>query len=684
MTVHMKRIFLLGVIGVTALVGAGLFAGCSSENTLPVAQQGEVSDGFLGYPVQFDGTASSDADEDDLTYTWSLVGKPEGSQAVLTGGNTANLLVTPDRPGEYVVDLVVSDGESYSESAQRSVVARPWFSLADPSILTLPWDSDVSQRPGTISGQGEPRASNSTDPLVGAAWGDYDGDGDQDLYAASASIDAFTDISSYLYQNNGDGSFTYMADKGGAAFEVMPQLPVGPIRPVVVLGNATRSVLWGDYDNDGDLDLFAANSGNLNKRNKEFLGNNVNLLYLNVDPHAGEFTNVETEAGLADERFAMGAAWGDYDNDGDLDLAIANYARIERDENKKVQWLNEDSALYRNNGDGTFTDVAPQLDILQYPITSKEEWSVETVRCGSPWQPFWFNYDGDGDQDLFFTCETGSGTNILYRNNGDGTFTDVTQESGLWLSTGNGIDAGDYDGDGDPDLIITDYDTNHLWSNNGDGTFSEVTSAAGVVSRGGVGWGTAFFDYDNDGDLDIGVAAGDWTTYGDFEERKTYNVNLLYENQGDGTFDDVSEISGLALVPARGFWMPSINRGMALADYDDDGDLDVYFTSSDDWDYLHRNEIANELGNNWLKVQLKGTTSNTYGIGATVTVKSGDLERTEQLFGGGSFLSQDALELHFGLGERSIVDSIEVRWPSGAVQTLNGVQPNQTVVVTEQ
>ena len=179
------------------------------------------------------------------------------------------------------------------------------------------------------------------------------------------------------------------------------------------------------------------------------------------------------------------------------------------------------------------------------------------------------------------------------------------------------------------------------------------------------------------------MAAGDWTTYGDFEERKTYNVNLLYENQGDGTFRDVSEISGIALVPARGIWMPSINRGMALADYDDDGDLDVYFTSSDDWNYLHCNDIANDLGNNWLKIKLQGTSSNGYGIGATVKITAGDLVRMEQLYGGGSFLSQDALELHFGLGERSVVDNIEIRWPSGIVQVVTNVEPNQTITVSE-
>jgi len=669
--------------GLPAAAAILLFAGCGGANTPPEASAVAAEIAFAGHPAHLDGTASSDLDQDELTYTWSLDARPEGSAAGLSSADKPTTSLVGDVRGDYAVSLVVNDGQSYSEASRQAVTVQPWFSLADPSVATLPWDSDVSHRPGAISGQGEPRVSNSTDPLTGAAWGDYDGDGDHDLYVATASIDFFTETSSYLYQNNGDGTFTYMADTGGAAFKVTPKMPVGHSPPVIVVGNATRSVLWGDYDGDGDLDLFAANSGNLNKGNKEFLGTRTNFLYRNVDPGAGVFTNAEVEAGLADERFAMGAAWGDYDNDGDLDLAVANHAKIERDEEKKVHWLNEAGAIYRNNGDGTFTDVAPDLGILQDPITLKEEWDIATVKCGSPWQPFWFDYDGDGDQDIFYTCETGSGTNLLYRNSGDGTFADVTREAGLWESTGHGVDAGDYDRDGDPDLIVTDTGTNHLWQNNGNGSFTEVTSAAGVAGRGGVGWGTAFFDFDNDGDLDIGVAAGDWTTYGDFEERKRYNANLLYENKGDGTFEDVSEESGLDLVPARGIWMPSISRGLALADYDDDGALDVYFTSSDDWNYLHRNDIAGYLGNNWLKVKLQGTESNTFGIGALVTVKSGDTRLTEQLFAGGSFLSMDAPELHFGLGDNTVVSEIEVRWPSGIIQIVRDVEANQTITITE-
>jgi len=674
---------ILFLCGLSATAGLLLLAGCGGGNEPPVAGAGVPATVFAGHPARLDGTGSSDPNDDSLTYAWNLDAKPEGSAATLGAPDQSVASLLPDVRGEYAISLTVYDGKSYGEAARQSVEAQPWFSLADPSIVELPWNADVSDRPGAISGSGEPRVSNSTDPMSGAAWGDYDDDGDPDLYVGSTSIDSFTEISSYLYQNNGDGTFTYMADTGGAAFRVTPQLPVGPPPPVVVLGNATRSVLWGDYDGDGDLDLFAANSANLNKRTEEFLGKRTNLLYQNTDPAAGIFANAEADAGLADDRFSMGAAWADYDNDGDLDLAVANHARIERDEEKKVHWLNEASALYRNDGDGTFTDVAAQLGILQDPITPKAEWDIATVKCGSPWQPFWFDYDGDGNQDLFFTCETGSGTNLLYHNNGDGTFADVTQDAGFWGTTGHGIDAGDYDGDGDPDLIVTDAGTNHLWRNEGDGTFREVTSDAGVVGRGGVGWGTAFFDYDNDGDLDIGIAAGDWTTYGDSEERERYNGNLVYENNGDGTFANVSAQSGLDLVPARGFSTPSISRGLALADYDGDGGLDVYFTSSDDWNYLHHNDIAGYLGNNWVKVKLKGTDSNTFGIGAMVKVTAGNLMMTEQLLAGGSFLCMDAPVLHFGLAGSTVVDEIEVTWPSGTVQVVSDVQPNQTITITE-
>ena len=372
----------------------------------------------------------------------------------------------------------------------------------------------------------------------------------------------------------------------------------------------------------------------------------------------------------------MGAAWGDYDNDGDLDIAIANHARIgaDKEDKKKINWHNEAQALYRNDGDGTFTDVAAEAGLAGDAITLKEDWEG-TVRCGSPWQPFWFDYDADGNQDILYTCETGTGTNLLYHNNGDGTFEDVTEASGLQGSTGHGIDAGDYDGDGDLDLFVTDTGANHLWRNEGNGAFTDATAAAGVSGPGGVTWGTAFFDFDLDGDVDIFVGAGDWTTYGYAGERETYGTNRLYRNNGDGTFTDVTDKSGLGLM--------SITRGVALADYDTDGDLDVFVTCSDDSDYLYRNEVANSLGNSWLKIRLQGTESNTFGIGARVTVKAGDLKLTEQLFAGGSFLSMDAPELHFGLGDNAAVAEIEVRWPSGTIQIIREVEANQTLTITE-
>ena len=677
----------LFLCGLSAVAGIMLLAGCGGANTPPAASAVGPATAFVGHPAELDGVTSSDLEQDPLTYTWSLDARPEGSAAALSGADLPKASLTGDVRGVYAVSLVVSDGQSYSEASRQTVTVQPWF-------------SDVTQEAGVTGwGMTEKTIMMSTDPLKGAAWGDYDGDGDQDLYVARALVlDKFglPNREDHLYRNNGDGTFT----------DVIVEATSDSFGLKEKQGDATRSVVWGDYDGDGDLDLYATNSG-ARVTDPPFV--EANVLYRNNGD--GTFSSGAVEAGVADERFAMGAAWGDYDNDGDLDLAIANHARIEQLEEKlgprpespyaqyKTNWFNEAGALYRNDGDGAFTDVAPSLGILQDPTTLKEEWDIATVKCGSPWQPFWFDYDNDGDQDLFFTCETSHveypsgaildfpGTNLLYRNNGDGTFADVTRETGLWESTGHGVDAGDYDNDGDLDLIVTDAGTNHLWRNDeGEGMvggFTEVTSAAGVAGRGGVGWGAAFFDFDNDGDLDICVAGGDWTTWGNPEERKAYNVNLLYENKGDGTFEEVSEASGLDLTVARGIWQPAMNRGLALADYDNDGDIDVFFTSSDDWNYLYRNDIANDLGNNWLKVRLEGTASNTYGIGATVKVTSGDLMRMEQLYGGSGFLSMDAPELHFGLADRSVVETIRVSWPSGIVQIVRDVKANQTITITE-
>jgi len=287
----------------------------------------------------------------------------------------------------------------------------------------------------------------------GVAWGDYDNDGDLDLYVANYNE------ANVLYRNNGDGTFTDVTDEAGVSCR-----------------GHSRGVAWGDYDNDGDLDLYVANDG-------------ANVLYRNNGD--GTFTDVTSEAGVSCTGSSCGVAWGDYDNDGDLDLYVANFY--------------EANVLYRNNGDGTFADVTSEAGVGYTGYSRGVAWS---------------DYDNDGDLDLYVANYE---ANVLYRNNGDDTFTDVTDEAGVgYTGSSWGVAWGDYDNDGDLDLYVANYEANVLYRNNGDGTFTDVTGQAGVGCTGnsrGVAWG----DYDNDGDLDLYVA-------------NYYGANVLYRNNGDGTF----------------------------------------------------------------------------------------------------------------------------------------------------
>ena len=601
-----------------------------TPNRPPTANAGNTIRTLAGFPVELDGSGSRDPDGDELTYYWSIISKPEESEAMLSNPHEMNPKFTPDRVGVYNISLIVYDGLSYSSPSTVIVIADPWF-------------RDITDEAGVGNPPSPAEAQFSNAWLgYGAAWGDYDNDGDLDLYVAYTG----TNI---LYRNNGDGTFTDVAVEAGVDYH----------------GN-TYGVVWGDYDNDGDLDLYLANYGNSSKLDD---CGEANVLYRNNGD--GTFTDVTAEAGVGDSGHSTGAAWGDYDNDGDLDLFVANLGILIH-----PFYKNETSRLYRNNGNGTFTDVTLELN-LTVGVEGIFKTGRLPVRAGCYFTPLWFDCDLDGDLDLFITTAYFS-VSPLYLNDGppNYTFTEVTKEAGLWrFGSGMGAAVGDYDNDGDLDLYVAGFEENRLWRNNGDGTFTDVAKETGVIGLE-VGWGCAFFDFDNDGDLDLFVANGavDWKASTEVG-RERWSRNRLYRNNGDGTFTDVTKL-------AIGDHI-SNSKGLAVGDFDNDGDLDIYIVNVNDINVLLRNDIANFIGNNWIKVKLQGILSNKDGIGAIVGITSGSLIQIRQVLSESSYLSQNSLDVEFGLANHPVVDRIEVRWPSGIVQVLTNVEVNQTITITE-
>lgn len=438
-------------------------------------------------------------------------------------------------------------------------------------------------------------------------------------------------------------------------------------------GNYGVGAACGDYDNDGDPDLYVTNFG-------------ANVLYRNNGD--GSFTNVTETAGVGDSMWGSSATFLDYDRDGNLDLYVVNYLRYSLDvphapcEVDGIRILchpkNFDGApdqFYRNNGDGTFTNVteAAGFKVAEGPHSGK---GLGVVAA---------DFNNDGEADIYVAND--DTPNYLYYNNGDGTFTETGLLAGCAYSfngvaqAGMGVDAGDYNGDGYLDIFVTNlsYETNALYQNNGDGTFSDVIYGAhlGDESFLFVGFGTRFFDYDNDGFLDIFIANGHIIdNIAQVTDILTYaQRNQLFHNNGDGTFREVSLSAG------KYFHEQSVSRGAIFGDYDNDGDCDIVTTQVNQPAQLLRNEDGNQK--NWLRVKLAGVISNRGGIGARVTLTAGTRFWVQEVRAGSSIMCSNDPRCHFGLGDNAIVDRLEIHWPSGIVQILENVKANQEIVVTE-
>ena len=497
----------------------------------------------------------------------------------------------------------------------------------------------------------------------GVALFDFDNDGLVDIYFVdSLTVETAKNPNaarSALFRNLGNGKFEDVTERAGVG------------HPGWGMGACTA-----DVDGDGWEDLYVTTLGK-------------NRLYRNN--HDGTFTDIAEQAGVAAGGWSAGCGFADYDRDGNLDLFVSRYVKIDLDhlpefgKDKTCEYrgiavqcgprglAGETDFLFHNDGNGHFTDVS-------------EKAGVSDPRAYFGLGIAWFDYNADGWPDLYVAND--STPNFLYLNQKDGTFKEVAFPMGVAVSEDGaeqgsmGVAVGDYDRSGRFSLFVTNFseEYNDLYRNDGD-HFTDVSfrSKTAPSSLPMVGWGTAFFDYDNDGLLDLiavnghvypqldkarlGASAG-------YRQRK-----LLYHNRGDGTFDEVAAQFGSVLSDER------VSRGLAIGDLDNDGRLDVVINDLDGSPQLLHNELADR--GNWLLVKLTGTARNTDAIGAVATARTGTLTQSRLVQSGTSYISQNDMRLHFGLGPATQVDVLEVRWPDGKISRTENVKANQIVKVRQ-
>jgi hypothetical protein len=490
----------------------------------------------------------------------------------------------------------------------------------------------------------------------GAAFFDYDNDGDIDVLMTNGSTlkrykDGGDPVAA-LYENAGGVFHNRTADAGlrnrGWAF----------------------GVCVADYDNDGDSDFYITAYG-------------PNLLFRNNGD--GTFEERADAAGVADTHWGTNCAFGDYDRDGDVDLYVANYVAVDGNTRARdcvymgrlkvfcgpIGLTGEADVLYRNNGDGTFSDVT-----LKAGVKEPNYYGFGVV---------FSDFDNDGWPDIYVAND--SVPNLLFRNKRDGTFEEVGLISGSSLNlfgqpqAGMGVAVGDYDANGLLDIYVTNFaeQTNTLYRNLGELTFSDVTAESGAASasRPHVGWGTGFADFDNDGWLDLFVANGH--VYPDASQLKGTSRYLqpkeLYRNLGNGRFAEISSLL------AGDLSTPRPSRGAAFGDYDNDGDIDVLVINVNSRSSLYRNDGGNRKA--WIGFHLIGASSNRDAIGARVEIEAGGRTQIGEVRSGGSYLSHSDMRVHFGVGSAQRVDRIRIRWPDGKTETLNGMNTGQYFTIRE-
>lgn len=496
----------------------------------------------------------------------------------------------------------------------------------------------------------------------GAAFFDYDNDGYLDVFLVNGSrLEGFPEGQepiSHLYRNNGNGRFSDVTARAG-------------------VGRAGwgQAVCVGDYDNDGFEDLFVTYWGQ-------------NVLFRNE--RDGSFQDVTARAGLLQDRrrWNSGCAFLDYDRDGDLDLFVANYIDFDPELTPTPDsglclykgvpvacgppgLQGGKNILYRNDGNGSFTDVSQTSGITH----SSGTYGLGVLTA---------DFNNDGWMDIYVANDSSPST--LYQNNANGTFTDIGILSGAAYSqdgkpqAGMGVSAGDYNHDGNLDIFKTNFaeDTANLYRNLGQGRFEEAAFVSGLGKNTRfLGWGCGFVDFNNDGWLDLFQVNGH--VYPEVDQLKTVapyrQRKIVYVNLGNGKFEDVTErVGGDVLIPRAG-------RGAAFADYDNDGDIDVLVNNVNGRPNLYR--TISSTGNHWISIRPLGVRSNRSGIGTRIRCKVGSMELIEEVRSGGSYYSQNQLRAHFGLGSARKVDLIEIFWPSGQVDRLEDEAADQILYVKE-
>lgn len=491
---------------------------------------------------------------------------------------------------------------------------------------------------------------------------DYDRDGWPDMYFTNAPTIAMAMkhemARGALYHNNRDGTFTDVTDKAGVA------------TPCFANGGAV-----GDYDNDGWPDLYITCLG-------------ANVLYHNNGN--GTFTDVTDKAGVGDPRNSMGASFGDYDNDGFVDLMVTNYVDFRFDNMPAFGKLptctfrgldvqcgprglkGAGDSLYHNNGDGTFTDVSKKA-------------GVDDPNGYYGLGVTWVDFNNTGRVDIFIADD--ATPNYLYKNEGNGKFTEIGLESGTAVSQDGseqacmGVAIGDYLHEGRPSIYVTNFENeyNTLYHNTGDWQFDDISyrSGVGLPSMRYVKWGDAFFDIDNDGWLDLIFVSGHvYPQVATLQSGAGYQQSgMLQINQGNGKFCDAGDQAGPALMERR------TSRGLAIGDLFNDGQVDVVVADIDGAARILRNK--GDKSHHWVSLELAGTKSNRLAIGARIKLTAAGVTQTDQVRSGGSYLSQNDLRVHFGLGTTTKIDNVEIKWPSGAIDVLKNLDADKSYAVLE-